>query len=164
MIELFYLMIPAYIANMAPVFARRINWNTPLDFGKTFRGRRIFGDNKTWRGLIVGTIAGTVVGVAASQLYWPVAVSPFLWSLLASFGALCGDATKSFFKRQFGISSGQSWTPFDQIDYSIGALLLGSIVYFPGWINAAIIILASAIGHIAVNHFAYYTKIRGGKG
>src|SRR3989344_4567788 len=163
MIELFYLMIPAYIANMVPVFARKIPWHTPLDFGKTFRGRRIFGDHKTIRGLIVGIVAGTLLGVGISQLYWPFEFSPVLWSILASTGALLGDAIKSFFKRQIGIASGQSWMPFDQIDYSIGALTLGSIVYFPGWLSCAIVILVSAIGHIAVNHFAYYTRIRGEK-
>ena len=163
MIELFYLMIPAYIANMAPVFARRVKWDLPMDFGKTLFGKRIFGDHKTWKGLIVGIIAGTVAGVLISQIYWPIAFSPLLWSLLASTGALLGDAAKSFFKRQFGIPSGKSWTPFDQIDYSVGALLLGSIIYHPGILSALIVIIASAIGHIAVNHIAYYIGIRGEK-
>lgn len=163
MIELFYLMIPAYVANMAPVFARRISWETPMDFGFTLFGKRIFGDHKTWKGLFFGVVVGTLVGVAISQLYWPSEVSPVLWSLLASTGALLGDAAKSFFKRQIGIASGASWAPFDQIDYSIGALLLGSIVYFPGLVNSAIVVLVSGVGHIAVNHFAYYTGIRGEK-
>lgn len=148
---------------MAPVFARRISWNTPLDFGKTIFGKRIFGDHKTWKGLVVGITAGTLFGMIIAQPYWPIPVSPFLWSLLVSSGALFGDAAKSFFKRQIGIESGKSWAPFDQIDYSIGALALGSIVYFPGWIPALSVVLASAVGHIAVNHFAYYTGIRGEK-
>lgn len=160
MLELFYLMIPAYIANMAPVFARRIHWNTPLDFGLTLRNKRIFGENKTWRGLIFGVIVGTLVGIILSQIYWTFPFSAIKWSFYASSGALLGDAVKSFFKRQFDVESGKSWFPFDQIDFSIGALIVGSFVYFPGWFNSAIIILVSAIGHIAVNHFAYYIGIR----
>ena len=39
------------------------------------------------------------------------------------FGALAGDAIKSFFKRQFSVASGQSWFPFDQIDYILGGIL-----------------------------------------
>lgn len=156
-------MIPAYIANMAPVFARRIPWHTPIDFGLTFRNKRIFGENKTWRGLIVGVIVGTFVGVLLSKIYWNFSFSALTWSFCSSLGALLGDTVKSFFKRRFNISSGKSWFPFDQIDFTIGALLLGSLVYFPGWLNSAIIVLVSAIGHIAVNHFAYYTGIRGEK-
>lgn len=163
MLDLFYLMIPAYIANMAPVFARKIPWNTPLDFGLTFRNRRILGDNKTWRGLIVGVIVGTLIGVLISKIYWNFGFSAFTWSLHASFGALMGDAVKSFFKRRFNVSSGKSWFPFDQIDFTVGALAIGSFVYFPGWFNSAVIVLVSAIGHVAVNHFAYYTGIRGEK-
>jgi len=52
------------------------------------------------------------------------------------------------------------WIPLDQIDFTIGALALGSFVFFPGWLNALIIISISAIGHILVNHGAYHLGIR----
>ena len=42
---------PAGLANAAPVFANKIprsDWlAVPLDFGKSLRGRRIFGDRKS---------------------------------------------------------------------------------------------------------------------
>jgi hypothetical protein len=34
----------------------------PLDGGRTFRGKRIFGDNKTWRGVVVMTGAAALLG------------------------------------------------------------------------------------------------------
>jgi CDP-2,3-bis-(O-geranylgeranyl)-sn-glycerol synthase len=40
------------------------------------------------------------------------------------FGALAGDAIKSFFKRQMSVPSGESWFPFDQIDYIVGGLIM----------------------------------------
>lgn len=163
MIELFYAMIPAYVANMAPVFARCIKSKARLDFGFTFKGQPIFGAHKTWKGLIMGTLLGTLTGVLLSQFYWPIPVEPLKWSLAVSFGALAGDAIKSFFKRQMRIKSGKSWVPFDQIDFTIGALTFGSLIYFPGVLNALIIVIVSALAHIAVNHVAFYLKIRGEK-
>lgn len=113
--------LPAGIANMTPIFASRVpglsNWQAPLDFGKTYRGKRIFGANKTWRGLISGTLMGTLIGVVLLS-------SDSLWIAASmSAGALLGDAFESFFKRQRGIESGKAWFPFDQTDYIIGGLL-----------------------------------------
>lgn len=49
-----YFFVPAYLANMSPVLVR--GWfpalSTPIDGGRTFRGRRILGDHKTWRGSV----------------------------------------------------------------------------------------------------------------
>lgn len=159
-LQLFYLLIPAYIANMTPpIIAKFVRWNTPIDFSCKLGGKPIFGPHKTWRGLISGIITALIAGLLM-QAYWPFEFSPLIWAVLTGTGALLGDIVKSFFKRRFDIKSGKSWIPADQIDYTVGALALGSIVYFPGWANALIIIFASAIAHIIVNHIGYYTGIR----
>jgi len=158
--QLFYLMIPAYVANMAPVLARKIPWNTPMDFGLSLGGVRIFGDHKTWKGFIIGVVIAVLVGLGLSHIYWPFEFSAITWSLAAGAGALLGDAIKSFFKRRVGIKSGQPWIPFDQLDYSVGAIALGSTVFFIGWLNSLIVIVVNVLGHIVVNHSAYYLGIR----
>lgn len=135
----FWFFIPAGLANGAPVVAAALpklrDLNSPLDAGKTWRGKRIFGEHKTWRGLAVGTLAATV----ATTLQWLIAQipsvnnyfapldyahSPFiLLGILFGAGVIAGDAIESFFKRQIGIKPGHSWFPFDQIDYIIGGAL-----------------------------------------
>ena len=115
---------------MVPVFASKLpvlrKWNTPIDFGTSFRGHRLFGTNKTWRGLLCGTIAGTLLGLL---MYEPLFSNDFgLGTFVAisaamSAGALVGDAVESFFKRQRNIASGKAWFPFDQTDYIAGGLL-----------------------------------------
>jgi hypothetical protein len=40
------------------------------------------------------------------------------------FGAVAGDAAKSFFKRRLAIAPGSPWIPFDQLDFAVGALVL----------------------------------------
>jgi CDP-2,3-bis-(O-geranylgeranyl)-sn-glycerol synthase len=41
----------------------------PIDGGRSYRGRRIFGDHKTWRGILTGMVAGTLVVGLQQVLY-----------------------------------------------------------------------------------------------
>ena len=137
----FYLAVPAFLANSTPVIIAKLGWlkklDRPVDFGKTIFGKRIFGDHKTLRGFLVGTLAGLSIGLIQYLLNeqgW--VVIPQLTSLyefllfgaLGGFGALLGDTVESFFKRQLGIRSGRPFIPFDQIDYIVGFLLSTSIL------------------------------------
>ena len=136
---------PAGLANATPVFAKHMpllnKLGMPIDAGKHFRGKRIFGDHKTVRGFVSGAAVSTLVAAVQYGLYqhsdWLQHISlvdytslPMSLALgfLLGFGALLGDAIKSFFKRQFSVPSGKAWFPFDQIDYIVGGLLLSSIV------------------------------------
>lgn len=140
-----WFFLPAGLANAAPVFANKIPYinkhNQPLDFGKSFRGKRIFGDHKTFRGLIAGIVMAVIVLVLQKYLYtessWIQTISQPVdyrhihtlgLGMLFAIGALGFDAIKSFFKRQIGVQPGSTWFPFDQIDYIIGGLLLSSLV------------------------------------
>lgn len=140
-----WFFLPAGLANAAPVFANKIpksDWLAiPLDFGKHFRGRRIFGEHKTLRGLLAGIFLAEVVVLLQRFLYihngWfhsislginYQAINVWLLGFLFGLGALGFDAIKSFFKRQVGVKPGGTWFPFDQSDYIIGGLLLSSIV------------------------------------
>ncbi len=122
--------LPAGLANLAPVIANKIpilnQWKTPIDFGIMLNGKRLLGDNKTWRGLVFGILVGAVTGWLTYQYISDVAVqqlSHFWIGGLLGGGALFGDSLESFFKRQLNIPSGSSWFPYDQIDYVLGAIL-----------------------------------------
>lgn len=145
--------LPAGVANATPVVANKIpllkQWRTPLDFGMTWRGKRLLGNNKTWRGFITGTL---FAGLTAMLLSPFVTNEDGLWvalglGLLMGCGALLGDAVESFIKRRRGVPSGASWFPFDQTDYIIGGLLL--VAPFAD-------ISAKTIGVIFVTYFALH--------
>lgn len=158
--------LPAGLANMTPVVVNMVpalaKFKTPLDFGKTWRGKRIFGTNKTWRGLVAGTIVG---GVSAVIIGWlnPNVLGPysqFLAGLLLGFGALTGDAIESFFKRQIGIAPGKTWFPFDQIDYIIGGLLAVRIIApVPFWVVGTVFFVYFAL-HLATVYVFYKLGVR----
>src|SRR6185295_2897067 len=115
-LESFWLALPAFAANMAPVIVQKLHafekLNVPIDGGKSLFGKRIFGEHKTVRGLLIGTLAGIFI-VAVQYAAVNFFELPFahlhslteflLFGALSGFGALMGDAIESFFKRQIGI-------------------------------------------------------------
>ncbi|HET7673262.1 MAG TPA: CDP-archaeol synthase [Candidatus Saccharimonadales bacterium] len=167
---------PAGVANMTPIFAAKApglsKWNTPVDFGLKYRGKPLFGPHKTVRGIVCGTIAGTLIFLLQTKLYasygWAVTISDgldysqlTLWvGVLLSFGALLGDLVKSFFKRRVSVDSGKSWFPFDQIDYIIGGLLLSSIVVTLTHAQSAFIIVTWFILHLATSYIGYLLGLK----
>jgi CDP-diglyceride synthetase len=155
----------------------------PLDFGATLRGRRIFGANKTWKGLVVMVPAvGTAFWVlaAAIGLLRPSALAN-LWSLSpagyfllgcwAGLGFMLGELPNSFIKRQAGISPGMPATGgiprvvsfvVDQTDSVLAALVALVLVVkvpWPAWIG---ILLAGPLVHWLFNvllvHLGVKTK------
>jgi CDP-2,3-bis-(O-geranylgeranyl)-sn-glycerol synthase len=142
-VQVLWLFVPAYLANMSPVLVqgrfRRLA--TPIDGGRTCRGRRLLGDHKTWRGLLAGIAVGTAVyelqrllhatGAGAGLAQLDYAGHPILPGLLMGLGTGVGDAVKSFFKRRADIAPGASWPVFDQLDFFVGAYVFLAAVYVP---------------------------------
>ena len=151
-VQALWLVIPAYIANACALL---VGGGTPIDFGKNWKdGRRIFGDGKTWRGLISGAFLGMTGGFAITIAAIYISNSEFAFLDLSDFGrfplmipiissicfgALFGDIFESFFKRRFGIKRGENWIPFDQLDFILGVLLfcfvLSSVIQLLGFTN-----------------------------
>lgn len=166
-----YFMVPAYLANMAPVMTKDTfhELKVPIDMNQKLDKHRLFGKNKTFRGLIFGVIFGII---AAYIQYLLLGVEFFANNSLADYsnwliigflmglGAILGDLVESFFKRRFNIKPGKPFLPWDQTDFVIGALvLIYPLVILP--IDKVIVILvASFFLHITTNHIAFYLKIR----
>jgi CDP-2,3-bis-(O-geranylgeranyl)-sn-glycerol synthase len=136
-----WFFLPAALANMAPIFAANLPWlkkfDQPMDFGRMFRGKRVLGSHKTWRGLAAGIVAATVVlwlqALAVEHYGWAQALTDvvdydnlpvLIFGPLFAIGALGGDAIKSFFKRQRNTPPGQHWFPWDQLDCIIGTAVV----------------------------------------
>ncbi len=168
-VRVLYFFLPAYLANMAPVFARGHleMLAVPLDGGRSWRGRRILGDHKTWRGIVVGVVAGAVVFAAQRRLYQAGlahglalfdygGADPFMPGVLLGLGAGLGDALKSFLKRRIDVAPGASWLGFDQLDFMVGAYGLVSWVVVPPLVTTLAIlplifaggVVSSALGYL----------------
>ncbi|HRY63222.1 MAG TPA: CDP-archaeol synthase [Patescibacteria group bacterium] len=171
-LQIIWLFLPVGIANIFASLSRHLfpQLDYPLDFGKTFRGRRIFGSHKTWRGLIVGLAAAFLFFLWQKYLYnsYP-SIRSFslidynsvntLIGLIMGLGAIIGDAIKSFFKRQFNIAPGYPWFPFDQLDFVVGGVLL-SWPFIPVSVNVILVaILLGLLFHLLFKILGHILRV-----
>jgi CDP-2,3-bis-(O-geranylgeranyl)-sn-glycerol synthase len=173
LLGIFWLLLPAGIANMAPVLVKNIDFlDFPIDAGKKFRGKEIFGSHKTFRGFFFGTLAGIIIAYAQG-IFYPFAKSfalidysatnLLLLGFLLGFGALAGDSIKSFFKRQIGIKPGQEWWFFDQTDWIVGAFMFLSIYHQFNFSIYLIGIVLMGMLHPLINLAGYYLGMKKNK-
>jgi len=165
-------MLPAAVANVVPIVSKKLpllsRWNTPVDFGLTFRGKPLLGTHKTWRGIITGVVAALIafwlLKLFAGHWSWVHHIATdggdytqlSLWfGVVTGFGALLGDMVKSFWKRQLGIASGHSWVPFDQVDYIIGGVLLSLPFAVLSWSQYVWIFLIWFGMHLLFSYLGY---------
>jgi CDP-diglyceride synthetase len=173
----FWLFLPAMLPNSAAVV---FGGGKPIDFGKTWKGKRILGDGKTWRGFFGGGFAGIVFGLILIGISYPFDSENFFgyggfWKNVAiiaclSFGSLLGDMLGSFIKRRLDIQRGQKAPILDQFDFVIGAFLLTALVfphwvfdnYIGGWHIAALIfvLLITLVLHRVMNIIGYKTGLK----
>ncbi len=162
--------LPAWIANSTPVI---FGGGRPIDGGRTLRdGRRVFGDNKTVKGLLAGVFFGTLTSIIQYILAPSIAqtlaifveltterlevlyMSP-LAGLLLSIGAMTGDLMGSFIKRRVNIASGGPCPLLDQLGFIVMALLLASPIFRPSYQYTIILILATLVMHWFSNVIGY---------
>ncbi len=168
--QCFYLMLPAYFANMAPIMVKKINlFDYPIDFGMKLGNKPILGSHKTFRGFVFGVLFAILVSYLQSLLYHKEFFMNLsfisyenwlLFGFLMGFGALLGDSVKSFFKRRVGIKPGHRFVPFDQIDFVLGSLILSSLVFDLTLKIFLVSVALSFVLDILVNHIVFYLKIR----
>lgn len=168
-------MLPAYVADAFPVLGKHFNLlpqlTIPIDGGRTFHKKPIFGHSKTIRGFVLGVSGGILIGLIQYFLYniefiknislidYNLPTSLILGFLLG-FGTLFGDLIESFIKRRIGIKSGAPWIIADQIDYVIGALLFASPIIILETPYIIAIFILSGILAFTANIFSYFLHIK----
>jgi CDP-2,3-bis-(O-geranylgeranyl)-sn-glycerol synthase len=166
-------MLPAYVPNNAAVLA---GGGTPIDGGRTWRGRRLLGDGKTWRGTAAGVLAGVGLALVQNAVGPGVGTAvgvdvpgvPLAAAVGLSAGAMLGDIVASFLKRRTGRRRGAPVPGLDQLDFVVGALALAALLA-PGWFGrtfldppavfGAVVVLTPAL-HLLANGVAYWLGLK----
>ena len=172
-IKILWLLLPAEVANMSPVIFQWIPIGSqPIDLGLEINGKPLFGPHKTYRGFFVG-ITSSIIIVYLQKIVYPFMepyslinyskINLLLLGALLGAGALTGDLVKSFFKRRFNIPSGESWVPFDQIDWVIGSLPAASFVTRLDYEIIITSIVVLGLLHPIINLIGHYLKLKKNK-
>lgn len=157
----------------------------PLDGGRCFKdGKRIFGDNKTIKGLVgyivIGILTSVVWGVVCSviptlyerNLMYVNYNNTVLYNVI--IGALLGlayaifELPNSFLKRRFDVMPGKTTTGFkkyifilyDQCDSVIGCGLVVVLVYPISVATYFMYVGVGIITHLVLNAILYVLKFR----
>jgi len=145
---------PSYVANAAPLL---LGGGTPLDGGRNFLdGERILGAHKTVRGLFAGIIAGSAIGLAES----PVDGRLLLGGFMIALGTVLGDLVGAFLKRRIRIKPGGPLPIVDQLDFVLGGLLLGNLVFPLSLLSILVVVLVTPPIHLGTNYGAYLLGIK----
>ena len=152
-----------------------------LDGGWRWRGRRLFGPNKTLRGFLALVPATAAVfaafGAARESLpgwlaagLWPLPTDQlFLLGAWAAFWFMAGELPNSFLKRQWDIAPGgvpafglRRWLclALDRVD-SIVAMLLAVALVVPLPALTAVVVLTVGAGvHLFFSSLLYLAQVK----
>jgi CDP-diglyceride synthetase len=156
----------------------------PIDGGRTFRGRRIFGDNKTWRGFAVMVPAAGffffLIALAIERFFggvealglWPLESWQYgLLGLWTGFFFMACELPNSFLKRQLDVAPGaapvRAWAKvlaflFDRFDSLIGLLASAAVFVVTPWQLWLMLLVAGTFVHwlFSVLLYAFGVKKR----
>lgn len=147
----------------------------PLDGGRTLRGRRIFGANKIWRGVIVmfaGVVTTTLL--AGESALWvhhwppPLRLHPVAYAALLGLGFVGGELPNSFLKRQLGIQPGAqrcsvlgvALSIYDQADFVPGIWLALAPLWLMRPAQALVVFVVGIVVHIMINAIGFAIDAR----
>jgi CDP-archaeol synthase len=178
-----WLVLPVVLGGLGHVAVLKTNLlsslTVPIDNGARWRGRPVFGANKTWRGVVLMTgltalASGAQVAVARNNR-WSSALDVLESARVNAWlgGAACGltyclaELPNSFIKRQLGIAPGghairaaRVQYVVDQADSVAGCLVALRLLY-----RARARDLLSAFGlgltiHIAIDQLIYAIGVK----
>ncbi len=157
-----------------------MRFSAPIDGGRVFRKRRIFGDNKTWRGLIA-IVPAVALAFVAFRLFFAIFgdLLDGLWNLtilqfaalgcFVGVGFMLGELPNSFIKRQFDIPpGGQPKQPFvsrlgflvDRFDSILGGMFFLACAVPVPFATYLYILLLGPFIHLAFNVLLYRLGVK----
>jgi len=166
----FWAMLPAYVPNNAAVL---LGGGPPIDGGRTWNGKRLLGDGKTWLGTASGIVAGAVLALLLNAVHPAVAGAveglprfTLVAAVTLPTGALLGDIAASFLKRRTGRERGAAFPGVDQLDFVVGALGL-TVLLAPEWFFEtftlpilAVVLVITPVLHVGTNLVAYKLSLK----
>jgi CDP-2,3-bis-(O-geranylgeranyl)-sn-glycerol synthase len=163
LIQAIQLLLPAYLANAAPTFL--INFKKhPVDFGKKLGNSRVFGDGKTFEGIIFACLIAFITGLLLRYAYfylnlpW-INIAPFGYAFIG-LGAMLGDLAGSFIKRRMGMARGHNAGLLDMMDFIVGALIFTRILAGYSFWTAILALILTPLIHRTANIIGYRIGVK----
>lgn len=152
----------------------------PVDGGRSYRGKRIFGDHKTWRGFLVMIALPICFVTLQAWLYRHFSEIRLLslfdygrtngWFMGGCLGLsyTLGELPNSFLKRRMGIEPGVTilgrkgafFAVYDHTDSVLAGIFFMPLYWTPPFAVALEILLVCSLVHVAFDAAFFLLKIR----
>lgn len=184
-----------YLTLASPIIAGILNmiWcklnlfnipNVPMDMNSNFiDGKRIFGNNKTWKGffgyIVLNIICSIIIGIICNICnlndynYFYIStqntiITNIVIGLLLGLAYSLFELPNSFLKRRLDIEPGKTTSGLkkylfiflDQADSIFGIVLVVCVFYEMTLITYILYVLLGALTHIIFNMLLYFAKLR----
>lgn len=187
-LKMYITLLPAILAgilNMIFCKAKVLkSFYLPIDQGKNYiDGKRIFGDNKTIKGLFGYIVINAIIYIIFGYIYQIFNINHynyfyinyyntfyynFLIGLLLGFAYALFELPNSFIKRRLDIKPGKTsngvkkyfFIFLDQADSIIGMTFVILLFYDLSFNTFISFVLLGALTHILFNILLYYLKLR----
>jgi CDP-2,3-bis-(O-geranylgeranyl)-sn-glycerol synthase len=175
LLQCIYLMLPGIFANMAPVFVKDHfkQLAMPVDFGRKIGKKRLFGNNKTVRGVLFGILFAVIIAYIQLGLYkfpffrvlsfFDYGTKWFYVGFLMGLGVMFGDLLNSFVKRRKDLKPGAPFIPFDQLNAAVGVTIFILPAYVPSILTIIVMFSLSFVLHIGFNLLGYWIGLKKNK-
>lgn len=174
-LQLLINVFPVILAAILHMFVVKKNWWNkllfPLDHYKTFKGKRIFGDHKTYRGVFVMVLFSIfftylyefiLTKYSNLQIYNLLdftKYSFYFYGVLFGLGYILGELPNSFYKRQKNVIPGKTNTIImrliDLSDSVIVILLLLVVFSNFTWFYFLIGVFFYSAIHLIINYLLF---------
>lgn len=154
------LVLPLFFAGIGLIYVLHKNYfakfNKPIDANATLFKKRVFGNNKTWRGVLIYIVLAVIISYLLSEIKdtFPNAIHAlfnknFIYvGLLFSLSYISGELINSFLKRQRGIAPGQQTSFSQKVIDNIDGMITVSIVLVLVGVSLSSVLLAVSIGAV----------------
>jgi hypothetical protein len=181
--QVLFLGSPLLLAAIAQGLCIKYDWlsrlKSPIDLGRSYKRKRIFGNHKTWRGMTInvvfcclGTLIQTWLQVSGGLPTWLLLVDyknqALVVGILLGLGMTVGELPNSFLKRRFEIPPGESqpgmlgavFFIYDQVDLTIGIWVFLYFLIRPSpWLILWSLLLTLAL-HLTISSIGYLLGMR----
>lgn len=156
MTEILHLLLLIIIANGAPILIRALlkdRFKLAIDLGyKLPDGQRIFGDSKTWRGVLAALAATSVAaGLSGFSLQDGLLVAAY---------AVAGDLSASFIKRRLHLPPSSMAPLLDQVPESLLPAYMMMQVFGLDLRSVIVLVLIFIIAELVLSNILFRWGLR----
>ena len=174
--QMVVLILPLVLSGIFHMVAVKINF---LPWLKIPMSEKLFGLNKTWRGVVLMpllTIPSVWIAFLVDKNWYPGFILPWQqrglwwWGIMLGLGYILAELPNSFIKRKRGIAAGQlpekGALPFlilDQADSAIGCAVVYAFGSDIALTHLALLAIAGTVFHLFFNALLFYLGLRKNK-